>query len=99
MQPFAYAPAPDAAAASAAALRGAEFIAGGTDMLQLLQERVRRPGEIADINGLPLGGVTEEPDGAIHLGALARLQQVADHAAVRQRFAVVAEAIDATASP
>ncbi|MDO9712279.1 FAD binding domain-containing protein [Paracraurococcus lichenis] len=99
MQPFAYAAAADAAAASAAALRGAEYIAGGTDMLQLLQERVRRPEEIADVNGLPLGGITEEPGGALRLGALVRLQEAADHAALRQRFAVVAEALDATASP
>ena len=88
MHPFAYAPAADAAAASAAALRGAEIIAGGTDMLQLLQERVRQPAEIADINGLLIGGVAEEPDGAIRLGALARLQEAADHPALRQRFAV-----------
>jgi xanthine dehydrogenase YagS FAD-binding subunit len=99
MEPFAYAAAPDAAAAATAALRGAEFIAGGTDMLQLLQEGVRRPGEIADINGLPIGGIAEELDGAIRLGALARLQEAADHPALRQRFAVVAEALDATASP
>jgi xanthine dehydrogenase YagS FAD-binding subunit len=99
MHPFSYAQVPDPAAAAARALAGAEFIAGGTDMLQLLQERVRAPAEIADLNGLALSGVEEEPDGAIRLGALARLQEVADHPAVRQRFAVVAEALDATASP
>jgi xanthine dehydrogenase YagS FAD-binding subunit len=99
MHPFAYAPAADAAAASAAALRGAEFIAGGTDMLQLLQEGVRRPEEIADINRLPLGAIEEEPDGALRLGALVRLQEAADHVALRDRFTVVAEALDATASP
>jgi len=99
MQPFAYAAAPDVATVATRAMRGAEFIAGGTDMLQLLQEGVRRPEEITDINGLPLSSVEEEPDGAIRLGTLARLQEVADHATVRQRFAVVAEALEATASP
>lgn len=99
MNPFAYAAIPDAAAASARAMAGAEFIAGGTDMLQLLQERVRAPAEIADLNGIGLSGVTEEADGALRLGALARLQEVADHGAVRARVAAVAEALDATASP
>jgi xanthine dehydrogenase YagS FAD-binding subunit len=99
MQPFAYATAPDAAAASAQAMRGATFIAGGTDMLQLLQERVLQPSEITDINGLPVGGVTEEPDGAVRIGALTRLQEAADAAILRSRFTVVAEALDATASP
>ena len=55
MVPFAYAAAPSAEAAIArvADTRGAEFIAGGTDMLQLLQERVRAPAELIDITRLP----------------------------------------------
>lgn len=99
MQPFAYAEAPDAAAAAARAMQGAEFIAGGTDMLQLLQETVRRPDEITDINALPLSGVTEEADGAIRIGALTRLQDAADAPALRRGCAAVAESLDVTASP
>jgi xanthine dehydrogenase YagS FAD-binding subunit len=99
VRPFAYAPIRDVAAATARAAAGAEFIAGGTDMLQLLQEGVRAPAEIADLNALGLSEVNEAPDGALHLGALARLQEVADHPGVRARVAAVAEALDATASP
>jgi len=99
MQPFTYVDTPDIAAAGARALHGAEFIAGGTDMLQLLQEGVRRPTAIANINGLPLTNIVREPDGAVRIGALTRLQEAADSAIIREHFAVVAEALDATASP
>lgn len=99
MQPFAYAPVADAAGASSRALAGAHFIAGGTDMLQLLQENVLQPPELADLNGLGLSGITEEGDGALRLGALTRLQEAADHPLLRGRCAVAAEALAATASP
>jgi xanthine dehydrogenase YagS FAD-binding subunit len=99
MQPFTYVAAPDLSAAGARALHGAEFIAGGTDMLQLLQESVRRPKELADINALPISGISREPDGAVRIGALTRLQEAADSPIIREHFAVVAEALDATASP
>jgi xanthine dehydrogenase YagS FAD-binding subunit len=99
MHPFTLTTAPDYAAAAARALAGAEFIAGGTDMLQLLQEDVRRPAEIADLNALPLAAIAEEGDGAIQIGALTKLQDAADHPAIRARFAAVAAALDATASP
>ncbi|MBL6457241.1 xanthine dehydrogenase family protein subunit M [Belnapia sp. T6] len=99
MQPFTYAPVADAAGAAARALQGASFIAGGTDMLQLLQEGVAQPAELADINRLPLQGITEDADGAIRIGALTRLQDAADDARLREAFPVVTEALDLTASP
>jgi xanthine dehydrogenase YagS FAD-binding subunit len=99
MQPFMYAQTPDLAIAGARALHGAEFIAGGTDMLQLLQESVRGPKEIADINPLPIAGISREPDGAVRIGALTRLEEAAGSSIIREHFAVVAEALDATASP
>ena len=99
MVPFAYAGTTSPAAAIERAARaGAEFIAGGTDMLQLLQERVREPVELIDINGLPLGGVEVGPHGA-RIGALARMAEVADDPAIREHFPVVAEALLASASP
>jgi xanthine dehydrogenase YagS FAD-binding subunit len=99
MHPFTLTSTSDHAAAAARALAGAEFIAGGTDMLQLLQEDVRRPSEIANLNAMPLAAIAEEADGAIRMGALTKLQDAADHPAIRARFAAVAEALDATASP
>lgn len=100
MVPFAYAAAPDQAAAisRAARTRGAQFIAGGTDMLQLLQERVSAPTELIDINGLPLAGIDIGETG-VRIGALTRLSDVADAAHVREQYPVVAEALLASASP
>jgi len=98
--PFAYAAATSEVAAIARVARGqrAEYIAGGTDMLQLLQERVREPAELIDINRLPLGGIEVGPEGA-RIGAMARMADVADHPGIRAHFPVVAEALLASASP
>src|SRR5438105_5437605 len=100
MTPFAYAAAPSIGAASrrVAATPGAEFIAGGTDMLQLLQEGVRRPAELIDVNGLPLAGIELTPTHA-RIGALCRMAEVADDPRIRREFPVVAQALLASASP
>lgn len=100
MHPFAYAAAPSAHAAvtHTAERRGAEFIAGGTDMLQLLQEHVRAPEELIDINRLPLGGIETGPFG-VRIGALARMTEVANDPAIREHFPVVREALLSGASP
>ena len=100
MVPFAYAAARSAetAIARVAGVQGAEFIAGGTDMLQLLQERVREPSELIDITRLPLAEIAAGPEGA-RIGALARMADVADDPGIRQHFPAVAEALLASASP
>jgi len=100
MVPFAYTAVADPALAvrRAAEGTGVEFIAGGTDMLQLLQERVRAPAELVDINGVGFDSVSLAVDG-MRIGAMARLADVADDPAVRERFPVVAEALQESASP
>ncbi len=100
MMPFAYAAAQTAEAAitRVAGRRGAEFIAGGTDMLQLLQEGIRAPSELIDINRLPLSGI-EMPPGHARIGALCRMADVADDPDIRREFPVVAQALLASASP
>jgi xanthine dehydrogenase YagS FAD-binding subunit len=100
MTPFAYATAPDLAAAVAGMRQagGAEFIAGGTDMLQLMQEKIRAPAMLIDLGALPLSGIAEEGDG-LRIGALTRLADVADDSRVKQGFPVISEALLATASP
>lgn len=100
MVPFAYAAASSVPAAitHATQTRGAEFIAGGTDMLQLLQEGVRAPAELIDINGLPLAEIEVGPNGA-RIGALARMAEVADNQRIQEHFPVVAQALLASASP
>ncbi|HZH26899.1 MAG TPA: xanthine dehydrogenase family protein subunit M [Azospirillaceae bacterium] len=100
MHPFAYLASgsvPDAVA-HAARRPHAVFIAGGTDLLQLLQERVEAPSEVIDINRLPLQGI--ETDGeALRIRALVTLADAAAHPAIRDRFPAIAEALEETASP
>jgi xanthine dehydrogenase YagS FAD-binding subunit len=100
MVPFAYAAAsaPEAAIARVARASGAEYIAGGTDMLQLLQEGVRSPHELIDISGLPWKSIEVSSHGA-RIGALVHMADLADDARLKQRFPVVSEALLASASP
>src|SRR5579875_338446 len=100
MVPFSYqiADSLDDAASRAAHGTGVEFIAGGTDMLQLLQEGARAPRELIDLNGLKLGGI-EQRDGKLQIGALMRLADVADDPRVARDFPLVSQALLATASP
>jgi xanthine dehydrogenase YagS FAD-binding subunit len=100
MIPFGYMAAPNlpTAISSVVGRRGAEFIAGGTDMLQLLQEGVRAPLALVDLNRLPLGDIEVGPNGA-RIGALARMAEVADDRRIQEEFPVVVEALLASASP
>jgi xanthine dehydrogenase YagS FAD-binding subunit len=100
MHPFAYVAVSDPNAAVERARQGAgiDFIAGGTDMLQLLQEGVRSPRELVDITGIGFEDVSVAVDG-MRIGALARLSDVADDPEVRERFPVVSEALQESASP
>jgi xanthine dehydrogenase YagS FAD-binding subunit len=100
MVPFSYiaVATPDAAIRRTAEGQGAEYIAGGTDMLQLLQEGVRAPLELVDINGIAFDDVSIAIDG-VRIGAMARLADVADDPTIRERFPVVASALYESASP
>jgi xanthine dehydrogenase YagS FAD-binding subunit len=99
MTPFAYAAAdsPGAAIERVAATRGASFIAGGTDMLQLLQDGVAEPSELIDINRLPFAGIDVDDHGA-WIGALARMADVAGDARIQRDFPVVSQALLLSAS-
>lgn len=107
MVPFAYNRVAGAAAAVASLARhtsdgaadpGADFMAGGTDMIQLMRERVRNPGQVVDINALPgLAAIEAGPDGA-RLGALVRMSDAAAHPVIRTRYPIISEALEASAS-
>lgn len=89
-----------AAAIALGAGPAAEYIAGGTDMVQLLLDDIRRPERLVALGG----GVLDDridlgPDGALRLGAAARMSDVADHPAVREAFPLIAESLLASASP
>ncbi|SER46096.1 xanthine dehydrogenase YagS FAD-binding subunit [Lentzea xinjiangensis] len=100
MKPFGYTAVRDTGEAVRLASRtpDAAFVAGGTDLLNLMKDGVARPGHLIDVNGLDLAEVTETPAG-LRIGGLARMRAVAGHAAVRRGWPVLAEALLASASP
>src|SRR2546423_8303979 len=65
-----------------------EYIAGGTDMVQLLQEYVRRPERLVSLAGLLDNSIEIGPQG-LRLGAAATLAEVAAHAAVYEMFPLI----------
>src|SRR5688572_31933266 len=76
----------------------AEYIAGGTDMVQLLQEYVRRPDRLVSLAGLLDDRIEVSPQG-LRLGAAATMAEVAAHPAVVEQFPVISEALLNSASP
>jgi xanthine dehydrogenase YagS FAD-binding subunit len=96
MHPFALAGASDRATAIAAHAADPDlaYIAGGTDLIGLMKDRAALPKRLLDINTLPdMARIEARPDGGLHVGALARMSDVAAHPDVRRRFPVVAEAL------
>src|SRR5437879_1002591 len=76
----------------------AEYIAGGTDMMQLLQENVRRPERLVSLAGLLDNGIDVGPQG-LRIGAAATMAEVAAHRGVIEQFPVISEALLNSASP
>jgi xanthine dehydrogenase YagS FAD-binding subunit len=74
------------------------FIAGGTNLIDLMKLNVERPTRLVDINTLPLTTIETTPGGGLRIGALARNADVAHHPFVQQHYAVLSEAILAGAS-
>jgi xanthine dehydrogenase YagS FAD-binding subunit len=99
MHPFAYRAAASLqdAVRHAAGSPAAAFIAGGTDLIQLLQENVAAPSEVIDINGLPFAAIQADEAG-LRIGALVRMADLARHPAVQQGYPMIAEALLASAS-
>jgi len=77
----------------------ARFIAGGTNLLDLMKERVEQPGRLVDITHLPLGEIEVTARGGLRLGALATNTEVAYHRLVERRYPLLSKAILAGASP
>jgi xanthine dehydrogenase YagS FAD-binding subunit len=97
---FQYARASDVADAvrQIAADSTAKFIAGGTNLVDLMKEDVERPSRLIDIGGLPLKAIDETADGGMHIGALVPNSDVAYHPLIQQRYPLLASAILAGAS-
>ena len=76
----------------------AKFIAGGTNLIDLMKEDVERPSRLIDITRLPLKTVEETADGGLRIGALVPNSDLAYHPLIEQRYPMLASAILAGAS-
>ncbi|MHC8405712.1 FAD binding domain-containing protein [Pseudomonas sp. TMB3-21] len=99
MNPFQYSK-PDSVQ-SAVDLAGptSRFIAGGTNLLDLMKENIARPEHLIDITSLPLRDVTETDSGGVMIGALVSNADLAWHPLIEQRYPLLSQAILAGASP
>jgi xanthine dehydrogenase YagS FAD-binding subunit len=76
----------------------AKFIAGGTNLIDLMKEDVERPTRLIDITRLPLNNVEETAEGGVRIGALVPNSDLAYHPLIAQRYPMLASAILAGAS-
>ena len=95
MRAFTYerATSPAGAAAAVARQPGAKFIAGGTNLLDLMKLQIETPTHLVDVNRLDLDAIEDTPGGGLRIGALVRNTDLAVHARVRQDYAVLSRAL------
>ncbi len=100
MRPFKYTRASEAgAAAGAVALNPrAKFLAGGTNILDLMKEDVERPDELVDVSRLKLSEIKAAGGGGVVIGALAKNSETANHPLIRRNYPLLTQAIVAGAS-
>ncbi|MES2819439.1 MAG: xanthine dehydrogenase family protein subunit M [Pseudomonadota bacterium] len=99
MNPFSYSKPGTVDEALSLAGPAARFIAGGTNLLDLMKENVARPERLIDITGLPLRGVEVLAGGGLSIGALVSNADLAWHPLIEQDYPLLAQAILAGASP
>jgi xanthine dehydrogenase YagS FAD-binding subunit len=76
----------------------AKFIAGGTNLIDLMKGDVERPSRLIDISRLPLNNIEETTDGGVRIGALVPNSDLAWHPVIEQRYPILRNAIMAGAS-
>jgi xanthine dehydrogenase YagS FAD-binding subunit len=82
-----------------AARPGAAFIAGGTNLIDLMKGHVATPTLLVDVSRLPFADVTARPEGGIRIGALVRNSDLANHPLVRESYPLLSQALVSGASP
>ncbi|MER5883036.1 xanthine dehydrogenase family protein subunit M [Streptomyces sp. NPDC001941] len=85
--------------ALAAAGPGVAYLAGGTNLVDLMRAGVETPHTVVDLTALPLDGIEETGTGGLRVGALVRNSRLAADPRVRDRFPLLAQAVLAGASP
>jgi len=100
MKSFTYerATSPADAAAAAARTEGAKFIAGGTNLLDLMKLEIETPTHLIDVNGLGLDKIEATDDGGVRIGALVRNTDLASDPRVRKDYGLLSRALLAGAS-
>jgi len=88
----------EAAAKTAAGNRDAKFIAGGTNLLDLMKLEIETPTHLIDVNGLGLDTIEATPDGGLRIGAMVRNTDLASHEIVRRDYGLLSRALLAGAS-
>jgi xanthine dehydrogenase YagS FAD-binding subunit len=99
MNPFQYQRATHVAGAIQSMAPGTKFLAGGTNLIDLMKNGVERPAALIDLNRVALAAIEPLPGGGLRLGAMARNSDTANHPAVRQHYPLLAQAILSGASP
>ena len=101
MNNFEYVRAADLSGASqsVAARTGAKFIAGGTNLVDLMKYAVVHPTALIDLNSLELNQISELPNGGVRIGALVTNSNLAYHPIISTRYPMLSRAILAGASP
>jgi len=100
MKSFTYqrAATPAEAAATAIGAQGAKFIAGGTNLLDLMKLEIETPAHLIDVNGLALDKIESTPEGGLRIGALVRNTDLAAAERVRRDYGILSRALLAGAS-
>ncbi|MGZ8291394.1 MAG: FAD binding domain-containing protein [Telluria sp.] len=100
MKAFTYQRVQNAAEAASVAARmpGAKFIAGGTNLLDLMKLEIETPVHLIDVNGLALDKIEPAENGGLRVGALVRNTDLAADARIRRDYGVLARALLAGAS-
>ena len=100
MKSFTYtrAASPQEASAEAARRPDAKFIAGGTNLLDLMKLEIEAPGHLIDVNGLALDRIEPTADGGVRIGALVRNTDLAADARIRRDYGLLSRALLAGAS-
>jgi xanthine dehydrogenase YagS FAD-binding subunit len=81
------------------AARGAKFLAGGTNLVDLMKYGVESPATLVDINHLELKEIVAGPDGGVRVGALVKNSDLADHPLIKTQYPLLSQALLSGASP
>lgn len=99
MKAFSYARATDSAAAAAAGqAAGAKFIAGGTNLLDLMKHEIEAPNHVIDVTGTGLDTIEPTPEGGLRIGAMVSNAALSADTRVRRDYPVLSRALVSGAS-